>query len=209
MKLIPFFAPDGAAGAGTGEGSQTEPQAVAPVQQPEQSPERTTPEIDYEKLASVIAGKQKVTEDTVLKSYLKQQGLTGEELNKAISSFKEQKAKNTPDVPALQQQLNDAQALALQAQLEQQATLEALNMGIAAKTIPYVLKLADLSKVAGEDGKVISKNLQEALKKVLEDVPQLKPAEESAAGFKIGGVEPQKQAKSAQAVATKRWNRFN
>ena len=56
------------------------------------------PTFDYEKLASLITGKQTVAEDTVLKSYFKQQGLSEDEMKQAISSFKEQKAKNTPDV---------------------------------------------------------------------------------------------------------------
>ena len=34
------------------------------------------PAFDYEKLASIVAGKQAVTENTVVKSYLSQQGRT-------------------------------------------------------------------------------------------------------------------------------------
>lgn len=55
------------------------------------------PAFDYDKLASLITGKQSVTEDTVLKSYFKEQGLSADEMKQAIGAFKEQKAKNTPD----------------------------------------------------------------------------------------------------------------
>ena len=48
--------------------------------------QQTAPEFDYEKLASIITGKQSVTEDTVLKNYFKQQGLSKEEIETAISS---------------------------------------------------------------------------------------------------------------------------
>lgn len=60
--------------------------------------------IDYEKIASLIAGKQTATEDSVLKGYFKQQGLSQEEMAQAINTFKQQKAAQQPDVGALQQQ---------------------------------------------------------------------------------------------------------
>ena len=37
-----------------------------------------TPQFDYDKLVSLIAGKQTVTEESVLKGYFKQQGLSKE-----------------------------------------------------------------------------------------------------------------------------------
>lgn len=65
-------------------------------------------QFDYEKLAGLIAGKTSVTEDTVLKSYFKQQGLSQEEMNQAIQAFKAQKAASQPDVGALQSQAAQA-----------------------------------------------------------------------------------------------------
>ena len=52
--------------------------------------------IDYDKLAQIIAGKQTATEDSVIRGYLKQQGLSKEEMNKAVEAFKAEKAKNDP-----------------------------------------------------------------------------------------------------------------
>ncbi len=141
---------------------------------------------DYEKLASIINGKQTVAEDTVLKNYFKQQGLSKEEAEKAISAFKAEKAKNTPDVTALQTQLTQAQEAAKQANIDKAATLVALTLGIEAKIIPYVLKLADMSNVTNDDGSVNDENLKKALNKVLEDVPQLKTSSEQNNGFHIG-----------------------
>lgn len=141
---------------------------------------------DYEKLASIINGKQTVAEDTVLKNYFKQQGLSKEEAEKAISAFKAEKVKNTPDVTALQTQLTQAQEAAKQANIDKAATLVALTLGIEAKIIPYVLKLADMSNVTNDDGSVNDENLKKALNKVLEDVPQLKTSSEQNNGFHIG-----------------------
>lgn len=140
-------------------------------------------QFDYEKLAGLIAGKTSVTEDTVLKSYFKQQGLSQEEMAQAIQAFKAQKAANQPDVGALQSQAAQAQKAAQEAQLEKAAVLAAVGLGIDAKTIPYLIKMTDLSQTVGQDGKINEETVTNALKKTLEDVPGLKPAQSSQGGF--------------------------
>lgn len=56
------------------------------------------PQIDYEKLAQIVAGKQSVTEDSVLRGYFKQQGLSKEDADKAIAEFKDRQKQNDPAV---------------------------------------------------------------------------------------------------------------
>lgn len=186
-----FFSPDGASGnGGSGNGGAPQnPQAPQVQNQPVQQ----TLAFDYEKLANLIAGKQTVTEDTVLKSYFKQQGLSQEEAQQAMAAFKEEKAKNTPDPIALQTQLQQANALAQKAQVDNAATLVAISLGLDAKTVPYVLKMADLSNVVGQDGKINDEAVKNAVNKVLEDVPQLKPTATGNPGFQIGGGSGQQQ----------------
>ena len=140
-------------------------------------------QFDYEKLAGLIAGKTSVTEDTVLKSYFKQQGLSQEEMSQAIQAFKAQKAANQPDVGALQTQAAQAQAAAQKAQLENAAIIAAVGLGVDAKTIPYLIKMTDFGQAVGQDGKINEETVANALKKTLEDVPGLKPAQSSQGGF--------------------------
>lgn len=66
-----------------------------------------SPEIDYDKLAQIVQGKQTVTEDTVLRGYFKNQGLSKEDADKAIADFKEKQKENDPNkkVTELQQKL--------------------------------------------------------------------------------------------------------
>lgn len=149
----------------------------------QQSGTAAGPQFDYEKLASLIAGKTSVTEDTVLKSYFKQQGLSQEEMAQAIQAFKAQKAASQPDVGALQSQAAQAQAQARQIQIENAAILAAVGLGIDAKTIPYLIKMTDLSQAVGQDGKVNTETVTNALKKTLEDVPGLKPQAAGQSGF--------------------------
>lgn len=77
-----------------------------PTPAPQGTPQGNAPAFDYDKLASLITGKQSVTEDTVLKSYFKEQGLSADEMKEAIGAFKKQKAKNTPDFAKCSRKLN-------------------------------------------------------------------------------------------------------
>lgn len=155
--------------------------------QSQQQGQQQAPAIDYDRIAQILEGKQAATEDSVLKGYFKQQGLSKEEVDQAIAAFKQQKAANQPDVGAMQTQLIQAQAEAQQAQVQNAATMAAVSLGINAKTIPYVLKMADLSQVVGQDGKINEETLKNVLNKVLEDVPALKPQAAGTTGFQQVG----------------------
>lgn len=144
---------------------------------------------DYEKLASIVAGKQNVTEDTVLRNFFKNQGLSQEEATQAMQQFKEQKAAKQPDVGALQTQIAQAQQQAQQAFIERDAYLLSGELGVDLKTMPYLLKIADMTAVMGADGAIDKEKLKESLNKVLEDLPQLKQQAQQAGGFKIGAPE--------------------
>ena len=165
------------------EGGQ---QAAQNTQQGQQQAGGTPPAIDYDKLAAAVSGRAAAAEEAALKNYLKQQGLTQEEAAQAMATFKEEKARKTPDPAALQAQIAQANAAALQAQMENRAMVLAGELGLDIKTVPYVMKLADLSG-AVVDGKVSDDKLKEAIGKVLEDLPQLKAKTEAAGGgFRVG-----------------------
>ena len=169
-------------------------------------------QIDYEKIQQMLDGTLKAKEDVALNSYFKQQGLSQEEVEQAISTFKAEKAKNTPDVAALKNQVEQERATAQRAQIEKDAIMTAISIGLDAKTIPYVLKLADLTSVMDKDGKINEEAVKTAINKVLEDMPQLKPVSAENKGFQIGGSGQQNQQQNnvnQNTVPTKRWNRFN
>lgn len=147
---------------------------------PIDNPALSTPGIDYEKIASIVEGKQKVAEDTVLKNYFKNQGLNAEEMAQAITQFKTQKASSQPDVSALQEELQTAKAQALQIQLNSNLQLAAIKQGVNANVLPYVLKLADTTNLT-LDSK--SEDFEAVIHKVLEDVPAFKPESTATTGF--------------------------
>lgn len=178
MNLQLFAEAEGGAGgtepSATGQGQQTPPAGGQQL---------AAPQIDYAKIQTMLEGTLAAKEDTALKAYFKQQGLSQEEAEQAMTAFKQQKAAQQPDVNAIQAQAAQAQAAAQKAQIENAAILAAVGMGLDAKTIPYVLKMADLSQTMGQDGKINEETLKTALNKVLEDVPALKPQASGITGF--------------------------
>ncbi len=191
-RFMPCYAPDGGTGGGEGAGTGNAG-AGQPSQQTTQQGGQA-PAIDYDRIAQILEGKQAATEDSVLKGYFKQQGLSKEEMEQAIAAFKQKKAASQPDVNAIQNQLTQAQAAAQAAQLQSAATIAAVSLGIDAKTIPYVLKMADISQVMGQDGKINDEAMKQALNKVLEDVPALKPQAAGSTGFvQVGAASGQQQ----------------
>lgn len=132
--------------------------------------------IDYEKLSSLIAGKQSVAEDQVLKGYFKQQGLSKEEADKAIADYKEKVKAETPDIEAMKSEVSNANQKALDAAMKVEAYKLASGLGIDLKAMEYVYKLADTTGCVAE-GEISTDKLTEALNKVLEDVPAFKASE--------------------------------
>ena len=192
---LQLFAESSGGGEGNGgDGNQNSPANP-------QTPPQNAPAIDYAKIQQMLEGTLAAKEDTALKAYFKQQGLSQQEVEQAFAAFKQQKAANQPDANALQGQMSEAQSqmaaaqeAAKQAQIESAATMMAVTLGIDAKTIPYVLKMADLGQVMGQDGKINEETLKTSLNKVLEDIPALKPQASGSSGFvQVGAANNQQQ----------------
>lgn len=165
-------------------------------------------DIDYDKIASLIEGKQKVAEEQVLKGYFKQQGLSAEEMASAIDMFKKDKASRVPNIDDLTAQISEKDTLIAEANnkwLKAEINLEAYriapSLGVDPTTLPYVLKMADTSEVIKE-GQVDTEALKTAIDAVLKDIPQLKADPEvNAKGFKIGADAKESKASSNDELA--------
>jgi len=64
--------------------------------------------------------------------------------------------------------------------------------------------MADLSQVMGQDGKINEETLKNALNKVLEDIPALKPAPAGQTGFVQVGASGQAGQQQTNSDALKR-----
>ena len=121
-------------------------------------------------------------------------------MKQAITTFKEEKAKRTPDINALNQQIADANTRAVNAEIKLQAMSMAGELGVSASKMPYLLKMADLSNVV-DNGNISEDKLKENLSNVLKDVPELKTSVEATNGFKVGADGGQKPNTSNEELA--------
>ena len=150
-----------------------------------------TQPIDYDKIQGMIDSRNQRNEDAILKSYFQKQGLSEDEMNTAIQSFKTKREQDSKqqkvDNENLQNQLKDKDAVILKQNIEHEALLQALELGVDTKTVPYLIKLADFSSVTDEKGSIDGEKVKTALSKVLTDVPGLKQEKEKGTeGVQIG-----------------------
>ena len=149
--------------------------------------------IDYEKIQAIVEGRNAKTEDSILKSYFQQQGLSADEMKTAIEDFKTTKAQKAQQASLNEQKIQNENAT-LRAQIQQMKVNEvankcALEIGVDSKTIPYLIRMADLTGAVGQDGKISEEAVKTAFNSVLEALPQLKgSSQQDNTGFqKIGG----------------------
>lgn len=173
------------------ENNNLNPNALNTTGQENNNANQSSNTIDYNKIQEMIDGRNAKTEDSVLKSYFQKQGLSEDEMNSAIENFKTNKLQKEQEINQnnlnLQNENATLKAKVLQMQVNEIANQCALEMGVDAKTIPYLIKMADLKTAVNEKGEVLKDAVTTALTKVLEDLPQLKSQTEQNKGFqKIG-----------------------
>lgn len=166
-----------------------------------------------EELDSIVSERTGRATKSALKSFFSQKGLSEEEATTAISEYLENKKKNTPDVSALQKNIDDERSAKMTAQLRAAGTLEAVKQGVSVDSIEYVLTLADFKGCADADGNIAADKLGDAIKAVIEKVPAFKAATESSGGVhRVGGdgnSDGDSQGDHQKDVPKKKWNRFN
>lgn len=171
-------------------GGATNAQTQTPAQQT-QTPAPKEIAIDYDKLASVVEGKRRVAGETAMKSFLREQGLSGDELKSAIAEYKAKAKAKEPDVDAMQEEINTLRAQALHDKVDRSVMEAGLELGLSQKVISRISGLVVTSPedVIGDDGTVNTDKVKEAFGELLNDIPELKPgnAGASAKGFQIGG----------------------
>lgn len=148
-----------------------------------------------------------------LKDFYQKQGLTEAEANQAIKTFLDEKKKNSPEAVngQLSQQLAATQKELEKERLHNVAEKAARTLGADEKSIDYIVRLTDFTDSVN-DGEISVEKVTEAVKKVMDDIPAFKKAENES-GVKVGGDGEQKDKsdkdKTQQNTPKRRWNRFN
>ena len=140
----------------------------------------------FTKLDNIVAKRV----EGITKSALKDNGYEDAEMKEILSQYraskdaKSQAAAN--QLSALQTENEQLKATMREKDLNNAALTEARSLSVDDKTVPYLIKLADMSNCVDEKGNVDNAKVKEALEKVLADVPTLKKVEKGTAGVTVG-----------------------
>lgn len=143
--------------------------------------------IDYEKIQNIIDGRNAKIEASILKDYFGKQGLSEEEVKSAIDTFKASKQDKanaqTTEFNNLKNENSTLKNQIREYQIKDTANDLANDLGVELKTVPYLIKMADLSKCFNDKGKINKEEVKNALDKVLTDIPSLKSVSNENKGF--------------------------
>ena len=155
------------------------------IEQPTGGQQQTTPNYDevFSKLDEILEKRA----NGLAKSVLKENGVDESEIADIVKAYREQKQNKANDqatalseaqtqIAALTKQLNDRD-------INDAFSVAALELGVDAKQLPYVTRLASKDGILGADNKVDAEKVKEAINKVLEDVPALKASANANQGF--------------------------
>lgn len=143
--------------------------------------------IDYEKIQNIIDGRNAKIEASILKDYFGKQGLSEEEVKSAIDTFKASKQDKanaqTTEFNNLKNENSTLKNQIREYQIKDTANDLANDLGVELKTVPYLIKMADLSKCFNNKGEINKEEVKNALDKVLTDIPSLKSVSNENKGF--------------------------
>lgn len=146
-----------------------------------------TVNVDYDKMAEALDKRS----NGFMKTYLKEQGLSEDEMKEAIKNFKTNRSQKEVEAQTnlsnVQSQLQDSQAENRNLKVENTLYSLADELNVERKNVPYLIKMASLENCFNEKGEIQADKVKEAVNKVLEDIPGLKKVEEkNDTGITIG-----------------------
>jgi hypothetical protein len=156
----------------------------------EQTPPATTPPAttpNYDEIFSKLDAILDKRSEGLAKSALKDNGIEESEIADIVKAYREQKqTKANEQATALteaQKTIADLQKQIADKTLDDAFSTAAIELGVDAKQVPYVSRLAVRDGVLGSDNQPDIEKVKAAINKVLEDVPALKASANANKGF--------------------------
>lgn len=180
---IQFFAEEGgntAVAAGTN----------ATNSQPETVP-TTTSTVNYDEIFKKLDAVLDKRSEGITKSVLKDNGYEDAEMKDILTQYrasKQAKANEADNqITTLTNENAQLKATLQKERLDNEALKQAASLNVDDKTVPYLIKMADLSKCLNDKGEVNADEVKTALEQVLNDIPSLKQQEDKGMqGVQVG-----------------------
>ena len=162
---------------------------------------------NYDELFAKLDAILEKRSDGLAKSALKDNGIDESEAAEIAKAYREQKqAKANEQTTALsdaQKQIQDLQKQIADRAIDDAFNAAALELGVDAKQLPYVSRLASRDDILGADSKPDADKVKAAINKVLEDVPALKASANANQGFVTVGAKTTDSAGSGDDAEKK------
>lgn len=152
-------------------------------------PAPQTPNYDeiFNKLDAILDKRS----DGLAKSALKDNGIDESEIAEIVKAYRENKqTKANEQAEALttaQGRVTELEKQIADRDISDALSTAALELGVDAKQLSYVSRLANKDGLLGDDGKPNMEKVKEAINQVLEDVPALKTPADANKGFQPVG----------------------
>lgn len=146
--------------------------------------------VNYDEIFKKLDAVLDKRSEGITKSVLKDNGYEDAEMKDILTQYRASKqakaneADNT--ITTLTNENTQLKATLQRERLNNEALKQAGALNVDDKTVPYLIKMADLSKCLTDKGEVNSEEVKKALETVLNDIPSLKQEEKGMTGVQVG-----------------------
>ena len=152
--------------------------APNPEPSPAPVPSAQHPEIDYDKLASAIESRTSRKEEGIVKSYLKEQGLSEDEMKEALKAYKETKANKVKEeqerINKIIRENNEYKKKELMVQVTSEAKTIAKELNVREDRFDKLMSLCDQKDFMDDKGVINKEAIKKEMEKQLQDLPEFK-----------------------------------
>lgn len=152
--------------------------APNPEPSPAPVPSAQHPEIDYDKLASAIESRTSRKEEGIVKSYLKEQGLSEDEMKEALKVYKETKANKAKEeqerIDKIIKENNEYKKKELMIQVTSEAKTIAKELNVREDRFDKLMALCDQKDFMDDKGVINKEAIKKEMEKQLQDLPEFK-----------------------------------
>ena len=160
------------------------------VQSQAQNTNNANTGVNYDEIFKKLDAVLDKRSEGITKSVLKDNGYEDAEMKDILTQYrasKQAKANEADNqISTLTNENAQLKATLQKERLDNEALLQARGLNVDDKTVPYLIKMADLSKCLDEKGNVKSDAVKTALETVLNDIPSLKQEEKGMTGVQVG-----------------------
>lgn len=146
--------------------------------------------IDYGKLEEIVNKGINQKENSILKSYFSQQGLSEDEMKEAIANFKNsrksEEEKTNKNFEDLNNNYSNLQKQFNQERLNNALTLSLMKKGLSEEQIPFISKMVEVDGILNDKNEINKDKLNENIENVFKAFPNLIQKKEDKPFIQIG-----------------------